>query len=127
MDDDIAQFADDYAKAWTSGSAEAVAGFYAEDGRIVINRGDLLKGRAAIAEMAGGFFAEFPGLVVACDGVRKGGDHAIFLWTLTGTHAGTGNSVSVTGWEEWDLAGGKIAASLGWFDAADYDRQVAGG
>lgn len=123
---DIARFAADYADAWSSGSAAAVAGFYAEDGQIVINRGDVLKGRAAIEEMASGFFAEFPGLTVACDGVRAGGDHAIFLWTLTGTHAETGNSVSVEGWEEWDLARGKIAASLGWFDAVEYDRQVAG-
>ena len=33
----------------------------------------------------------------------------------------------ITGWEEWDLdADDKVAASLGWFDADDYDRQVAG-
>ncbi len=117
-----------YSAAWSSGSAEAVASFYAEDGQICINRGDVLRGRAAIAEMAAGFHAECPGLVVSCDQARLAGDHATFLWTLTGTHAETGNAVSVPGWEEWDLdADGKISASLGWFDAHDYDRQVAGG
>ena len=36
-----------YAEAWSSGNADAVVGFYAEDGQIQINRGDILKGRAA--------------------------------------------------------------------------------
>ena len=33
------QMADDYTAAWNSGSAQAVAEFYAKDGGIVINRG----------------------------------------------------------------------------------------
>lgn len=48
------------------------------------------------------------------------------MWTFTGHHAGTGNPLKVSGWEEWELDGGmKITSSLGWFDAEDYERQVS--
>lgn len=120
--------ATEYADAWCSKDPHAVASFYAEDGQIQINRGDILKGRAAIAEMAAGFYSEFPDLIVKCDLFRAGGDHAVFIWTLEGNHSETKKFVRVGGWEEWDLtADGKVAASKGWFDAAEYDRQVAQG
>ncbi len=122
------KMADGYAAAWSSQNPEAVASFYAVDGQICINRGDVLKGRDAIVEMAAGFYAEFPDLIVHCDSVRLGGDHAIFVWTLEGHHSETKNFVKVGGWEEWDLTEDlKVQASLGWFDAAEYDRQVAEG
>jgi len=38
--DAVEQMAQDYTAAWNSKSAEAVASFYAEDGEIVINRGE---------------------------------------------------------------------------------------
>ena len=58
-------------------------------------------------------------------GVRASGNHAIYLWTFTGTHATTGRELKVIGWEEWDLDdGGLIKRSLGNFDADDYARQV---
>jgi uncharacterized protein (TIGR02246 family) len=41
-----------YAEAWSSRSPEAVASFYEPDGRIVINRGEPMVGRAAITAMA---------------------------------------------------------------------------
>jgi uncharacterized protein (TIGR02246 family) len=44
-----------YTRAWNSGSAEAVAGFYADDGSIVINRGTPWNGRAGVTAMAAGF------------------------------------------------------------------------
>ncbi len=87
----------DYARAWSSGSAEAVASFYAADGRISINRGEASVGRAAVTEMAEGFFSEFPDLVVHCDEVRVAGDHAVFAWTLEGHHAETKNYVKLAG------------------------------
>jgi hypothetical protein len=53
------------------------------------------------------------------------GDHVVYLWTFTGTHAGTTNPLTVIGWEEWDLnPAGLIRASRGWFDADDYARQA---
>ena len=117
-----------YAAAWCSQSPEAVAEFFAPDGSISVNLGEASVGRAAIAEMAAGFYAEFPGLTVLCDGVRAAGDHVVFLWTLEGRHAVTGNHVRVPGWEEWTLdADLKVHRSLGWFDAAEYARQIAEG
>jgi len=117
-----------YTRAWCSGDPDSVASFYAPNASIVINRGDPHQDRAGVSAMAAAFHADFPDLVVICDECRVAGDHAVYAWTLEGHHAETGNFVRVGGWEEWDLAEGPlIGASRGWFDGADYDRQVAGG
>ena len=124
----VMDIAEAYTAAWNSGSPEAIAEFYAKDGRIVINRGEPWKGRTGIAEMAAGFFADVPDLALVCDKVRCAGDHVVFLWTFTGTHSETQNSLNVSGWEEWNLDEDlKVTASRGWFDANDYERQIAGG
>ncbi len=124
----LQEVAASYSKAWSSGDAEAVASHYAPDGQITINRGDPIKGQAAVIEMVNGFYAEFPDLVVLCDEMRTAGDHAIFVWTLEGHHAETKNFVKVGGWEEWELDEDyKVSASLGWFDAVEYERQIAEG
>jgi uncharacterized protein (TIGR02246 family) len=126
-DESVRQIADAYTAAWNSGSADAVAMFFAEDGRIVINRGSPWEGRAGVAQMAAGFFADVPDLTLVCDGIRVAGDHVAYLWTFTGTHAGSGRALRVSGWEEWDMdADGKVTASRGWFDADDYARQATG-
>lgn len=123
----VSKVADAYTAAWNSGSAEAVAAFYAEDGSIVINRGTPWEGRSGVAQMAAGFFADVPDLTLVCDGVRVAGAHVAFLWTFTGTHASSGIALRVSGWEEWDLdADHKVKASRGWFDADDYARQASG-
>jgi uncharacterized protein (TIGR02246 family) len=117
-----------YTDAWNSGSAEAVAKFYAPDGRIVINRGEPWEGRPGVARMAAGFFADVPDLHLVCDDVRMAGDHVIYLWTFTGHHAASGKRLRVVGWEEWDVdADLLVKSSLGWYDADDYARQIAGG
>ncbi len=114
-----------YTDAWNSGSAAAVAEFYAPDGQIVINRGEPWAGRARVADMAAGFFADGPDLSLVCDGLRCAGDHVVYLWTFTGTHAGTKNPLRISGWEEWELdADYKVKASRGWYDADDYARQT---
>jgi len=51
-----------YTKAWCSHEPEAVASFFAEDGRITINDGEPSSGRAEIAAMARGFMDNFPDL-----------------------------------------------------------------
>jgi uncharacterized protein (TIGR02246 family) len=128
LDDAIVRtIADAYTAAWNSGSAEAVSEFYTEDGRIVINRGSPWEGRHGVTQMAAGFFTDVPGLALVCDGVRVAGNHVVYLWTFTGTHASSGRALRVSGWEEWDLdAEHKVKASLGWFDADDYARQTSG-
>ena len=123
----VKQVADAYTAAWNSGSADSVAEFFAPEGRIVINRGEPWEGRAGVAAMAAGFYADVPDLTLTCDGLRVAGDHVVYLWTFTGTHAATGNPVRVAGWEEWDIdADYEVTSSRGWFDAEDYARQTAG-
>ena len=118
------KLADAYTAAWNSGSSEAVAAFYAQNGQIVVNRGNPWMGRKGVAEMAAGFFADVPDLELVCDLVRCAGNHVAYSWTFTGTHASTRSALRVSGWEEWDLdTDQKIMASRGWYDADDYARQ----
>jgi uncharacterized protein (TIGR02246 family) len=117
-----------YTAAWNSGSPEAVAEFFAEDGQAVANRGNPWEGRSGIAQMAAGFFADVPDLTVVCDLVRCAGNHVVYLWTFTGTHSGTKKKLRVSGWEEWDFDTDlKVKVSRGWFDADDYARQISNG
>lgn len=116
-----------YTAAWNTGAPEAVAAFYADGGQIIINCGKPWVGRAGISAMAAGFFADVPDLNLVCEQVRCAGDHVAYCWTFTGHHAQTKQPLRIVGWEEWDFdADQKIGASLGWYDAADYARQVAG-
>ena len=124
---DVARMAAAYTAAWNSGSPEAVAAFYAEDGEIVINRGTPWTGRDRVRDMAAGFFADVPDLTLSCDDIRLSGSHAVYVWTFTGNAAGTGNPLDIRGWEEWELDDDlKVTASRGWFDAGDYARQAGG-
>ena len=114
-----------YTAAWNTGRPDAVAPFFSDDVVFTINNGEPWKGRGGVAAMAAGFLADIPDLSLVCDGVRVSGDHVAYLWTFTGTHAGTDNPVRVIGWEEWDLdASGSIRTSRGWFDADGYARQT---
>ncbi|WP_417208452.1 YybH family protein [Antarctobacter sp.] len=79
MTTDIHAVATAYTAAWNSGSAEAVASYYAEDGDIVINRGTPWEGREGVAAMAAGFFADVPDLNLVCDGLRVAGNHVLYL------------------------------------------------
>ncbi|MBF9057733.1 SgcJ/EcaC family oxidoreductase [Rhodobacterales bacterium HKCCSP123] len=123
----IERIAADYTSAWNSKSAEAIASFYAEDGEIIINRGDPWTGRSRVRDMAAGFYADVPDLTLTCDDVRCSGNHVIYVWTFTGHDASTGHPLKIRGWEEWELNDDlKVRASRGWFDAEDYGRQAAG-
>ena len=116
-----------YTDAWNSGDPEAVASFFAPGKGITINRGANQFGRPAMVAMAKGFMTSFADLKLTCDFFRVAADHAVYGWTLEGHHSETGNHVKASGWEEWELDDAcRITNSLGWFDAADYDRQVAG-
>jgi hypothetical protein len=74
--------------------------------------------------------AAFPDLRVEMDELRSQGTTPEYHWTLTGTNTGTGGTgqtVRISGFEEWTIGGdGLIAASLGHYDQADWDRQVQG-
>jgi uncharacterized protein (TIGR02246 family) len=97
-------FATRYTAAWCSQDPASVAAFFAENGSLTINDSAPSVGRTAITEAARGFMTDFPDLIVEMDGLERKGSGYIYRWTL-------------------------IAASLGHFDAADYNRQLgkAGG
>ena len=97
------RLAEDYTAAWNTGTPENVVAFFAETGGIVINRGPLWQGRAGVAAMAAGFFADVPDLTLTCDEVKLAGSHMLYLWTFTGTHSGTGRKLKITGCEEFYL------------------------
>jgi uncharacterized protein (TIGR02246 family) len=125
---ELDEFASRYAKAWCSQDPEKVAAFFAERGSITINNGPPAVGRAAIAKEAQAFMTTFPGMVVTMDKLVRDGEGTKFHWTLTGTNAGpggTGNRVRISGYELWKIDNdGLIAESRGYFDAADYERQL---
>jgi nuclear transport factor 2 (NTF2) superfamily protein len=124
-------FATRYTAAWCSQDPARVASFFSEDGSLTINDGTPAVGRAAIAASARGFMTAFPDLLVTFDRLGFLDGRPTYHWTLTGPNTGpggTGRKVRISGYEEWTFgADGLIAGSLGWFDAAEYDRQLASG
>ena len=121
-------FAAKYTAAWCSQDPQRVASFFAENGSLTINGGTPSVGRAAIAASAQGFMTAFPDMVVTMDDLNLKGGRATYRWTLTGTNdgpGGSGKAIRISGREEWRMgADGLIADSQGFFDQADYDRQL---
>lgn len=119
------EIADAHCVAWTSRQPDLVAERYSEPTNFGMNGAEPMTTRKEISEMAAGFMADFPDLVLTCDRVLLAGSHMIYAWTFVGRHYETGNHVRFSGWEEWDLDDHhKVAKSLGWYDAQDYERQV---
>jgi len=122
-------FAERYTAAWCSQNASSVAGFFLPNGSLRVNDASPAVGQAAIESVVQSFMSAFPDIVVTMDEIRFVDDGAEYHWTLTGTNTGpggTGARVKVSGLERWKIeAGGLIAQSVGQFDAADYERQLA--
>ena len=129
--DQLREFARRYTDAWCSRDPARVAENYAGDGSLTINDGPPSVGRAAITEAARSFMVAFPDMQVVMDDLVVHGDNAQYRWTLVGTNTGpggTGHRVEIDGFEEWTIGDdGLIAASLGHYDQAEYDRQVEHG
>ena len=127
-EDQLKAFATDYTAAWCGQVASKVAAHFASTGSLTINAGTPAVGRDAITASAQGFMSAFPDMIVAMDSVKvTGTGRAEYHWTLTGANTGpggTGKRVRIHGYEEWTLADGLIATSLGHYDAAEYDRQL---
>jgi hypothetical protein len=87
-------------------------------------------GRVELAATAS-YMETFPELHVSVDQVLVAGNAAFWAWTLTGTNTGpggTGHRVRVSGIEVWTIGdSGLVANSIGYYDAATYERQVAHG
>ncbi|MEP2532462.1 ester cyclase [Shimia sp.] len=115
-----------HCRAWSTRDPKAVASRYAVETTMCMNGGDPMTSQAEIAAMAAGFMADFPDLVLTLDNVLVADYHMVYAWTFKGHHAETRNYVRFSGWEEWDMDNElKVIKSLGWYDAADYERQVA--
>ncbi|WP_170347506.1 MULTISPECIES: nuclear transport factor 2 family protein [Ruegeria] len=121
------RIAQDHCAAWTNRAPGDVAGRYAEHTIMIMNGGDPMESRTEIGDMAAGFMADFPDLVLNLDTVLVADHHMVYAWTFEGHHKETGNHVRFSGWEEWDLDDNlNVTKSLGWYDGVDYERQVAG-
>ena len=122
------EFATQYTAAWCSHKAAVVASFFAPDGSLKINQGNASVGRPAITVAVQKFMTAFPDLIVKMDKLTGDSSRAAYYWTLTGTNTGpggTGHTVRISGYEEWQFgAGHHIAESRGHFDEADYQRQL---
>lgn len=120
-----------YAAAWCSQDAASVAAFFSPHGSLIINDGEPSVGREAITQAAQSFMSAFPDMQVLMDEVVINPGVTEFHWTLIGTNTGpggTGKSVRISGYEEWQIGDdGLIALSLGHFDAAEYARQLEHG
>ncbi len=129
--DQLRAFAERYTAAWCSMDPRRVAKHYAPEGRLTINDGPPSVGRAAITATARSFYVALPDMQVYMNDLVVDGERIEYHWTFTGTNTGpggTGNTVRVTGYEEWTISDeGLIAASLGHYDAAEYARQLAHG
>ena|SRR5437763_702898 len=128
---ELTRFAQRYAKAWRSQNPENVAAFFAENGSLSVNDGPRAVGRAAIAEEAQGFMTTFSDMILIMDKVSRDPDGTKFHWTLTGTNTGpggTGKRVRISGYELWKIDNdGLIGDSKGYFDSAEYERQLRHG
>jgi predicted ester cyclase len=119
--DQLKDFAARYAEAWCSQDPMNVAAFFAENALLTVNDGL----PTSALEVARGFMRDFPDMIVTFDKIGPRGDRTAFHWTLTGTHAETGNHVRISGYELWKINNaGLIAESNGHFDAAEYERQL---
>jgi SnoaL-like domain len=119
--DELNDLAARYAAAWCSQNPHCVAAFFAEDASLTVNGGR----PTPALEVARGFMRDFPDMTVTFDKLEPRGDRTAFHWTLTGTHAETGNRVRISGYELWKINDvGLIAESSGYFDAAEYERQL---
>jgi predicted ester cyclase len=118
---ELDKFAQRYAKAWCSQNPESIAAFFAENASFTVNGGP----PTPPLEVARGFMRDFPDMTVTFDKLEPRADRIAFHWTLTGTYAGTGNKVRISGYELWKIDNdGLIAESKGNFDAAEYERQL---
>ncbi len=117
--------------AWSSHDAEGMAACYEDTASLTINGGAPSTGRVELAATAASYMEAFPDLRVSVDQVLVAGDSAFWVWTLTGTNTGrggTGNRVRVSGIEVWTIgSSGLVSNSVGYYDAATYERQLAHG
>ncbi len=126
----LKDFGNEYANAWSSQKPERVADFFASDASLQVNDGEPAVGTEAITNVAKGFMDAFPDMVVAMDSLITKSNKIRFYRTLTGTNTffgGTENKVKISGFEEWTMnKEGLVRESKGHFNAEEHNRQLNG-
>jgi len=129
VSDELIEFATRYATAWSSQDPAAFALFYDANGSLTVNDGEAAVGRAGVEQKVRDFMTAFPDMTVRLVELRQDGDQVEFHWRWTGTETGpggSGNAVDLTGHEKWTFNDeGFILKSLGYYDEADYERQIS--
>lgn len=121
----LRDFAVRYTAAWCSRNPESVAAFFSPDGSLKVNDEAPAIGRRAIAEVARSFMTAFPDLRILMDDLIRVNGRTRYHWTLIGTNASTGRKVRISGFEAWRFGeDALVIESLGYFDGADYQRQL---
>ena len=118
---------DAWAAAWSSGSGEAAAAVYTEDGVYEdVPFGETLEGRAAIAEYLQAYFEEArEGALTVESAVAIPGGFVV-QWRDAFTHAPTGAAVSYRGVSLLEVADGRVARETAYYDQATIYAQEGG-
>ncbi len=123
----VRDLARSYTNAWCSHDPARVAAHYAPGGTIAINGGEPTE----VTEVARSFISAFPDIEVFMDDLVFKDETVEYHWTFTGTNtgpSGTGNSVRISGFEEWTFGDdGLVVESRGQYDQDEYDRQLEHG
>ena len=132
---DMKKVADNIVKAYKSVDATAMANLYAEDA-IVIEPGEVIRGRKAIQEHMETMFRAFPDFKVEFTLILISGDHITFEGVSRGTFTGplaspegeippTGKKVEFKGvWIGRISPEGLIEEDRTYYDTADFMRQL---
>jgi len=132
---DLEKVADNVVKAYTSVDPIAMANLYAEDA-VVIEAGEIIRGREAIQTHMEGFIRTFPDLKIEFLTVIPSGNHIAFEMAVSGTQTGpmmtpegkippTGKKVEFKAvWIGRISADGLIEEDRTYFDTADFMKQL---
>jgi predicted ester cyclase len=132
---DLKKVADNIVKAYTSGDPVAIANLYAEDA-VVIQPGEVIRGRKAIQESMESNFRAFPDGKIEFLTILPSGNHIVFEQVGSGTNTGpistpegeippTGKKVEFKAvWIGRISPEGLIEEDRTYYDTADFMRQL---
>lgn len=116
-----------HAQLWSERDAVGVAALYAEDCVYEDQpMGLVMNGREGLVGHANRMFAMIPDITVNLRSVSASGTHSAREYTVTGTHAETGRSISLPGVSILEFRGEEIIRNTDYYDASSFLRQITG-
>jgi steroid delta-isomerase-like uncharacterized protein len=111
---------------------EAMKEHYAEDVVEDVVPIGVLRGRAAVLRFFGELFAAVPDLETRVGRVVPGESQVAIEWRMSGTFSGapfldidpTGRRVEMRGFDLFEVSDGLISSNTGYYDGAEFVRQV---